>query len=98
VAWPEAAEALLSQSPPFSPAASPLQEPPSPDGCAQRALITEGVEGTRKKLIDVFEEPDDASEPEGSEHASESYSSNDSGDFPFHIGRPTPGLDRCHPW
>ena len=43
-----------------------MQEPPSPDGSAQRALVTEG-EGTRKKLIDVFEEPNDASEPEGSE-------------------------------
>jgi hypothetical protein len=61
VAWPEAAEAQLSQSPPFSPAASPLQEPPSSDDSAQRALVAEG-EGTRKKLIDVFEEPDDASE------------------------------------
>lgn len=31
-------------------------EPPSSDGSAQRALVAEG-EGTRKKLIDVFESP-----------------------------------------
>jgi hypothetical protein len=47
LAWPEAAEALPHEPLLLSPAASPLQEPPSPDGSAQRALA---VEEARKKL------------------------------------------------
>ena len=51
-------------------------------------LVAEG-ESIRKKLVDAFEEPDDASEPEDSEPTSESYSFNDPGDLNFDARRKT---------